>query len=232
MQTSHARQSLISIDDRTPRTRRGAERVVSALYSLSFVAITATVATASVRMWNDAHRVPGAPPVALLGRAAASAAMTAVTSGDCEPARHVPGAALVQCPGWMRIVDDRDRSVSVEAGAIGLVQLSPPVLLRSDGTLATWSAEQRRFDAGRRIVANSLAVSAVLRDGKLLTRESRTSDTLAYACGDTCTAIRTALRYADDEPLTLDCGAGVPPRFQLVVLAPRMGDASTLLIAR
>jgi hypothetical protein len=232
--TSRARHSLMSIAE-VPRVRgmNGAgERVAAGIYGLSFIAITATVATASVRMWDDAHSIPREAPAALPSRAAASTPSHFAASKDCEMSARVPGAVLVQCAGWMSIIDDRDHTTTVEAGAIGLVQLSPPVLLRSDGTLAAWSPTLRQFDAGRRVVADSLAVSAVLRDGKLLTRESRTSDTLAYACGESCTAIRSELRYADDAPLTLDCGAGVPPRFQLVVLAPQMRESFDAEVAR
>lgn len=150
---------------------------------------------------------------------------------ECEqPPVAVPGAYLVQCPGWTSVIDDRDGSVSVDADGIGLVQREPAVLLRGGvrPQLAAWSATTKRFARrGTPLRATiEAATSAVQHAGRVVIRAPSTSDKLAIIIPKTGAPLTIAVpefQLADDAPLALDCGGGAPPRFQLLELAPRAG---------
>jgi len=141
----------------------------------------------------------------------------------------VPGAYLVQCPGWTTVIEDRDGTVAFDAGGIGLVQRDPPLLLRGGPKpmLAPWSPATRRFAAtGTPVKAAEAASSAVLHAGRLVMRAQSSTDKLATVIPKTGAPVAISapeLQLADDTPLTLDCGSGTSPRFQLLELAPRAG---------
>jgi hypothetical protein len=149
---------------------------------------------------------------------------------DCvTPPRALPGAYLVQCPGWTTIVDDRDGAVSFDAGGIGLVRQQPASLLRADSKLsvAPWSTVERRFATDGEVVrgANDAAISAVMHGDRLVMRPTSSSDKLAIIsrAGETTAIPATAYRLADNAPLVADCGGQTSPRFQLLELAPQLG---------
>src|SRR5262249_9759257 len=50
---------------------------------------------------------------------------------DCAQLHAVPGAYLLQCPGWTAVIDDRTGAVAVEPGAIGLIPGEPAYLVRA-----------------------------------------------------------------------------------------------------
>ena len=152
-----------------------------------------------------------------------------------QPPLAVPGAYLVQCPGWTTVIDDHDGTVNFDAGGVGLVQRDPPILLRGGArpSLAPWSA--KHFTHSGTVVRGALdaASSAVLHGGRVVERASSASTKLAVIAPKTGLPIVVSvseLQLADDTPLVLDCGGGTSPRFQLLELAPRPGatfDSST-----
>jgi hypothetical protein len=172
--------------------------------------------------------------VRCLDLAAGAVRWTAALSGahDCtQPPTAVPGAYLVQCPGWTAVLDERNGAISVEPGSAGLVQDKPPYLLRA-GTrlaLAPWSPTRRRFTSSGEIAygaGNAASSSAVLYQGRLVMRAIDSSDELAIITppgGRPITIAAPVYRLADATPLVRACGGETSPRFQLLELAPRIG---------
>jgi putative pyrroloquinoline-quinone binding quinoprotein len=149
---------------------------------------------------------------------------------ECAQApRAVPGAYLVQCPGWTTVIDDRDGTATVEPDGIGLVLRDPAILLRGGAKpqLVPWEPQKRRFArTGTPLRGIDTASSAILRGGRLVARASSAGDKLAFVAGKTGVAtaiVAPELQLADDTPLVADCGSGGAPRFQLLELAPRAG---------
>jgi hypothetical protein len=148
-----------------------------------------------------------------------------------QPALAVPGAYLLQCPGWTSVIDDKNGAVTVEAGGIGLVQNEPAMLLRGGArpNIGAWSDSARRFQLGATTVRGLAdpASSAVLHQGRLVVRASSASDKVALVIPKTGAPIAISvpeMQLSDDTGLVLDCGTGASPRFQLLELAPRVGQ--------
>jgi hypothetical protein len=148
---------------------------------------------------------------------------------DCaQPPIGVPGAVLVQCPGWTTVIDDQTGAVTVDADGVGVIQRDPPLLLRGGKapTVAPWQASGHRFRSGTPLRAQlDGATSAVLRHGRLIARASTATDKIATIVGKTGAPTAIAVpehQLADDTPLALTCD-GESPRFQLFELAPRAG---------
>lgn len=174
---------------------------------------------------------------------------TATITGGHEcvgPAVGFPDGLLVQCHGWSTVVDAKTGKVGVEAGGVGLVQAGPPILLREDGrgrlVLSTWSTSSRRFHTDGTILRGTAgtASSVVQRGQRLVIRASSASEqiaTIVQKSRPPTTIAVPELQLADDVPLVRDCDLETPPRFQLLVLAPRAGTtfdpelASTRVLA-
>jgi hypothetical protein len=171
--------------------------------------------------------------VRCLDLAAGSVKWTAPLSNvhDCtQPPIALPGAVMMQCAGWTAVIDERNGAVDIEAGAGGLVQDRPPLLLRMHGRLAIdpWSAARRRFVAVGEQGFGGLASasSAVMYKDRLVVRAMETSDelmTIAAAGGERTPINAPVYRLADSAPLVRSCGGDSSPRFQLLELAPRIG---------
>lgn len=142
----------------------------------------------------------------------------------------VPGAYIMQCPGWTTMIDDRNGKTSIDGGGLALVQQEPAILLRGGAraVLAEWSESARRFKPSGTVLRGALppTSSAVLYRGRVVIRASSASDQIALILGKTGAPTPVAvpdLQLVDDAPLTIDCGTGTSPRFQLLELAPRQG---------
>jgi outer membrane protein assembly factor BamB len=151
---------------------------------------------------------------------------------DCtQPLFAVPGAYLLQCPGWTAVIDERTGAVAVEAGGITLIQDDPPYLLRARSrlTLSPWSSAKRRFTATGEIAygaGTAATSSAVLYKDRLVMRAVESSDELAVIAprsGPPITIAAPVYRLADARPLARSCDGTTAPRFQLLELAPRIG---------
>lgn len=172
--------------------------------------------------------------VRCLDLAAGAVRWTAALAGahDCtQPPTAVPGAYLVQCPGWTAILDERNGAVTLDAGGAGLVQDTPPYLLRAGTklTVAPWSPTRRRFTSTGELAygaGTAASSSAVLYKGRLVMRAVDSSDELATITprdGSPITIAAPVYRLADATPLVRACGGTTSPRFQLLELAPRIG---------
>jgi hypothetical protein len=161
---------------------------------------------------------------------------------DCAGAPlALPGALVVQCPGWTSVIDDRTGAVTVEAGGLAVIQQDGPTLIRAreDGqlVLAPYSAADRHFAArGNALRGNFEApTSAISRDGKLIVRASSASEVIATVPQKTGAPLVISvpqLQLADDTPFVAECDVGAAPRFQLVELAPRAGTTFDPELAR
>lgn len=153
------------------------------------------------------------------------------------PTQAVPRAILLPCQGWAALLDERTGALTTEAGALGLVRQVPPTLLRLSHSAdqlvtAPWSERRRAFvrTGSLRFAATEAgdATSAVLYDRALLVRGSDADHVLASLLtpGVPARQISTPeYRLADATPLVSECGAAGPPRFQLLELAPRLGES-------
>ncbi len=148
----------------------------------------------------------------------------------------VPLAILLPCQGWAALLDERTGALTTEAGALGLARQQPPTLLRLSHSAdklvtAPWSERRRAFvrTGSLRFVTPEVgdATSAVLYDRTLLVRGSEAGEVLAsvLAPGSPARPISAPeYRLSDAVPLTTECGHGAP-RFQLLELAPRLGES-------
>ena len=173
--------------------------------------------------------------VRCLDASAGAPRWTAVIAGGRECTRApvgVRGAVLVQCAGWITVIDDRSGTVSVDAGGISLVQREPAYLLRAGSplTIAAWLPAEHRFaNQGEPVrgTTDFLSLSAVMRGDRLVMRAASSSDQLAIVSpkiGDVYVVAAADKHLADDTPFVLDCGGVTSPRFQLVELAPKLGE--------
>ena len=163
---------------------------------------------------------------------------TAMIAGGRE-CRHapigVPGAVVMVCAGWTTVIDERDGSMSIDAGGLSIVSTVPPMLLRADPQLqlAPWDPTTKRFARGTPEIAGLaefIAASAVLYGERLLVRAASSSGNLAVVAdrrgGGARVIAVSSLSLADDAPLVIDCGGGAPPRFQLVRLRPAVASTT------
>jgi hypothetical protein len=144
----------------------------------------------------------------------------------------IVGAFAVQCASGTAVIDDHTGDVTVEADGLGVVQREPALLLRNrDGrlVLSGYSPALHRFSpqATPRGTVEAPA-SALQRNGKLIVRASSTSNLIATIVPKTGAAIPISvpeLQLANEVPFVSDCDLAGPPRFQLVELAPKAGEA-------
>jgi len=173
--------------------------------------------------------------VRCLDASAGSPRWTATIAGGRECTRApvaVKGSVLVQCSGWTSLIDDRSGAVTVDAGGISLVQREPAVLLRAGSplTIAAWSPAEHRFAKQGEPVRGTndfLSLSAVMRGDRLVMRAASSSDQLAIVSpktGDVYVIATADQHLADDAPFVRECDGITSPRFQLVELAPKLGD--------
>ncbi len=177
----------------------------------------------------------GSAIVRCLDASAGTPRWTATIAGGRECTRApvaVAGAVLVQCSGWTSVIDDRTGAITVDAGGVSLVQREPAVLLRAGSplTIAAWSPSEHRFAKQGDAVRGTndfLSLSAVMRGDRLVMRAASSSDQLAIVSpktGDVYVVATADQHLADDAPFVLECGGITSPRFQLVELAPKLGD--------
>lgn len=170
--------------------------------------------------------------VRCIDTAAGTVRWTATIPGGREcthPPLGIASAVIVQCAGWTTVIDVRTGAVTVDAGGLSLIQREPALLLRAGSPLsvAAWTGAQfAKHGTPIRGTSDFLSQSAVMRRDRLVMRAASSADQLALVSpkqGEPI-VIASELRLAGDTPFVRECGGPTSPRFQLVELAPKLGE--------